>query len=167
MLKSSRIQNISVFSTAVRSWAHVSYEWEHNLNVITIIIKNKWSRNTIENNLQWTNWETDSLECVVFIVLFGATIKRQRYEWKENKKQRRRIILCNIEFYRIKGKLWKLIKIYMMNGVVDKLCLNISTRNLICFGLAILARCVGEYNLVFWNNFCEFILFSGTILRWI
>lgn len=45
------------------------------------------------------------------------------------------------------GKLWLLIKIYMMNGVVDKLCCNISIWNLICFGLVLVSRCIGECTL--------------------
>ena len=44
----------------------------------------------------------------------------------------------------------------MMNGVVDKLCFNISIRNLICFGLAFFARCVGEYKVI-QNSFAFFI----------
>lgn len=39
----------------------------------------------------------------------------------------------------------------MMNGVVDKLCFNIRIWNLICFGLVLLVRCVGEYVDAFWD----------------
>lgn len=45
----------------------------------------------------------------------------------------------------------------MMNGVVDKLCFNISIRNLICFGLVLFARCVGEYWIILHNSEFDFV----------
>ena len=49
-----------------------------------------------------------------------------------------------------------------MNCVVDKLFLNISICNLICFGFVLLIHCAGEDYYIFWNLF-SLLSFSFTI----
>ena len=145
------------------SWQLLGYDFtypsssssRHNLNDIN---------NRQKQMEPWIQWKTicnEQIErlkhwCVIFIVLFWCKTKKELFITREIRVRRvaeeaRKYCAIFNSLSDQNGKLWKLIKIYMMNGVVDKLCLNISISKLICFGLVFIARCIGEF--VFWNHF--------------